>query len=142
VNSRRLIIGFAALCLTSGVMGQRVEMIRTVPSTDKTTGANRIIPLTSFVAEHRKNKIWLTGPGMPMKLGAAVCLPVYAEIPPPLPYQVLGYVRVSCQPAAANYPRWTALQSAADVGKSHGGDALYLVPARSGDYLTAAVLKW
>jgi hypothetical protein len=138
---RTLGIVLGVALTTAWAKGQRVEVIRTLPASDITTGAD-IITKTTFEVEPRTNKLWLTGPGKPMKLGVAVSLPVYAEIPPPLPYHVIGYVRVSTAPPAANYPRWTALQSAADVGKSHGGDALYLIPARTSNYLTAAVLKW
>jgi hypothetical protein len=86
------------------------------------------------------HKYYLTGSGVPM-VDPTIPLPVYANNPPPRPYDVLGYVRVSNQPKGEE-PRKKALQSAARCGKRHGGDALYMVLPDWGEYMIAAVLKW
>ena len=96
--------------------------------------------LVAFVPPKPGIDHYLTGSGVPI-IDPTISLPIYASNPPPRPYDVLGYVRVSNKPDG-DQPRRKALQSAAECGKRHGGQALYLVEPIWGGYMIAAVLKW
>lgn len=96
--------------------------------------------LVAFVPPRPGILRYLTGSGVPL-VDPQIKLPIYFHNPPPRPYEVLGYVKVSNQPEG-NQPRKRALQSAAWCGLRHGGEALYLVEPSLGEYMIAAVLKW